>query len=104
MGSIAQSLAGSTHRSAWLLEFLREELAPYPGRGLLVVRMVTASTLVMILGMTFRIPYIAYAALFALILSRESIGETANAARDLVVGVILGGAYVIAGAQWQYWQ
>jgi multidrug resistance protein MdtO len=60
--------------------------------------MVTASTLVMIIGMTFRIPYTAYAALFALILSRESVAETAKAARDLVVGVILGGAYVIVGA------
>ena len=98
MGSITESLAGSTHRSAWLWEFLREELASYPGRVSLVVRMVTASTLVMIIGMTFRIPHIAYAALFALILSRESVAETAKAAGDLVVGVMLGAAYVIAGA------
>ena len=98
MGSISQSLAGSTQRSSWLWEFLREELAPYPGRLSLVARMVTASTLVVIIGMTFRIPYIAYAALFALILSRESVAETAKAARDLVVGVMLGGAYVIVGA------
>jgi multidrug resistance protein MdtO len=98
MGAIAPSLTGSTNRSAWLWQFLKEELAPYPGRVSLVVRMVTASTLVMIIGMTFRIPYIAYSALFALILSRESLAETAKAARDLVVGVILGGAYVIVGA------
>ena len=98
MGSVAHSLAGSTPRSAWLWQFLKEEMAPYPGRVSLVARMATASTLVVIIGMTFRIPYLAYSALFALILSRESVAETAKAARDLVVGVMLGGAYVIVGA------
>ncbi len=98
MGTIAQSLSGSTRTSSWLWDFLKEELAPYPGRVSLVVRMVTASTLVVIIGMTFRIPYTAFAALFALVLSRESIEATANAARTLVIGVVLGAAYVIFGA------
>jgi multidrug resistance protein MdtO len=64
----------------------------------LVVRMVAASTLVVIIGMTFRMPYTAFAALFALVLSRESIEATANAARALVIGVVLGAVYVIFGA------
>src|SRR5580698_3048312 len=98
MGTIAQSLSGSTRTSSWLWDFLKGELAPYPGRVSLVVRMVTTSTLVVIIGMTFRIPYTAFAALFALVLSRESIEATANAARDLVVGVVLGAVYVIVGA------
>ena len=98
MGAIVQSLFGSARTSTWYWEFLREELAPYPGRVSLVVRMVTASTLVVIIGMTFRIPYTAFAALFALVLSRESIEATANAARALVIGVVLGAAYVIFGA------
>jgi uncharacterized membrane protein YccC len=98
MGTAAQSLSGTSRTSSWLWEFLREELAPYPGRVSLVVRMVTASTLVVIIGMTFRIPYTAFAALFALVLSRESIEATANAARALVIGVVLGAAYVIIGA------
>jgi multidrug resistance protein MdtO len=78
MGAIAQNLSGSTRISTWFWGFLKEELAPYPGRVSLVVRMVTASTLVVIIGMTFRIPYTAFAALFALVLSRESIEATAN--------------------------
>ena len=98
MGTITQSLSASTRTSRWLWDFLKEELAPYPGRVSLVVRMVTASTLVVIIGMTFRIPYTAFAALFALVLSRESIEATANAARTLVIGVALGSAYVILGA------
>src|SRR5580700_5489058 len=98
MGTITQSLSASTWTSRWLWDFLKEELAPYPGRVSLVVRMVTASTLVVIIGMTFRIPYTAFAALFALVLSRESIEATANAARALVMGVVLGAAYVVFGA------
>ncbi len=98
MGAIAQNLSGSARTSAWFWDFLKEELAPYPGRVSLVVRMVTASTLVVIIGMTFRIPYTAFAALFALVLSRESISATASAARALVIGVALGAAYVILGA------
>jgi multidrug resistance protein MdtO len=59
--------------------------------------MVAASTLVMILCMTYQIPYAAYAALFALTISRESVEGTAAAARGLVVGSALGGAYVLVG-------
>jgi len=59
--------------------------------------MVVASTLVMILCMTYQIPYAAYAALFALTISRESVEGTAAAARGLVIGSALGGAYVLVG-------
>jgi multidrug resistance protein MdtO len=57
--------------------------------------MVAASTLVMIIGMTFKIPYAAYAAIFALTISRESVEGTARAARGFVVGSAAGGAYVL---------
>ena len=46
-----------TRRLAWLWDFLKEELTPYPGRAGTVTRMVIAATLVMIICMTFRIPY-----------------------------------------------
>jgi multidrug resistance protein MdtO len=45
MAAIAQSLPRSRGRLARFRDFLREELAPYPGRAALVVRMVTAATL-----------------------------------------------------------
>ena len=72
MASIAQSLPASNRSLAWLWEWLRDELAPYPGRALLVARMVIAATLVMIIGMTFRIPYAWQGAIYALLVSRES--------------------------------
>jgi len=82
----------------WLWEFLRQELTPYRGRTSLVIRMVTASTLTMIVGVTFQIPYTAFAAIFALSLSRESIEGTRKAAYALVVGSALAGVYVVVGA------
>ena len=97
MASIAQSLPASSGHLEWLWKWFRDELTPYPGRAQLVGRMVTASTLVMILCMTYQIPYAAYAALFALTISRESVEGTVAAARGLVVGSALAGAYVLVG-------
>jgi len=98
MGSIAQSLPAPNRPLAWLWEWLRDELAPYPGRTLLVARMVTAATLVMIISMTFRLPYGAYAALYALNVSRDSLEGTKRAVQSIVVGFVLAGAYILTGA------
>ncbi len=98
MGSIAQSFPASNRPLAWLWEWLRDELAPYPGRALLVARMVTAATLVMIISMTFRLPYGAYAALYALNVSRDSLEGTRRAVQSIVVGFVLAGAYILTGA------
>jgi len=98
MAAIAQPLEGSNGRLVWLWQFLREELAPYRGRGALVARMVTASTLVMIISMTFQIPYGAYGAVYAFTLSRESLEGTASAVRTLAVGFAIAGAYAVLGA------
>ena len=40
---------------AWFEQFLRSELAPYPGRGVVVARTVIAATITMLLIMTFRV-------------------------------------------------
>ena len=98
MASIAQSLPASPPPLTWLWQWLRDELTPYPGRALLVARMVTAATLVMIISMTFRLPYGAYAALFALNLSRESLQGSRRAVQSIVVGFVLSGAYLLTGA------
>jgi hypothetical protein len=77
-----------------------EELAPYPGR----VFPGRAHGHGVNPGHDHRhdvpaFPISAYSALFALILSRESRRrELRRPPRDLVVGVILGGVYVVVGA------
>jgi len=97
MATSAQTLPNSNARFAWFSEFLKDELAPYGGRAALVARMVITSTLVMILSMTFRLPYGAYGAIYALILSRESLEATANAVRMVIIGFGLAGACILVG-------
>lgn len=96
MASAAQPSAAS-NGLRWLWDWLRDELAPYSGRAFLVARIVTAATLVMILGMTYRLPYAAFGAIYAVILSRESVEATANAVRQVVIGFVIAGAYIIFG-------
>ena len=97
MASIAQPLPNSLSGLGWLGDFLKHELAPYKGRAGLVGRMVVASTLVMIISMTFGLPYGAYGAIYALILSRESLASTAEAVRMIVIGFAVAGAWIILG-------
>jgi multidrug resistance protein MdtO len=51
----------------------------------------------MIISMTFRLPYGAYGAIYAVILSRESLEATATAVRMVVIGFALAGVYIILG-------
>lgn len=93
------TLAASPSRSLqWVRGFLRDELAPYPGRAALVARMVITATVVMVLVMTFQIPYGAYAALFALTISRENPDATLKAVRTLIVSFAVAVTYVLVGA------
>jgi multidrug resistance protein MdtO len=87
---------------AWFQEFLKQELAPYPGRAALVARMVIAATVVMIVNMTFRIPFGAYGAAYALTIPRGNRAATLKAVRTIViaysvaaVNILIGGILVV---------
>jgi hypothetical protein len=60
--------------------------------------MVIAATIVMLITMTFRMPYGAYASLYALTISRESPQTTGAAVKSIVAAFVLGGAYVLISA------
>jgi len=79
----------------WLPDFLREELLTYPGRVALVSRMVVAATLIMIVGMTFRIPYTYQGAIYALMISRESRQATLKSAGTILLVTGIGAAYLL---------
>src|ERR1700741_4009581 len=81
---------------AWLRQFLREELAPYPGRNVLVARMVIASTLAMLITMTFRLPF-GVLAFYGIIVSRETHWATVKVVRRIVIAVALADALVLVG-------
>jgi multidrug resistance protein MdtO len=100
MATGAQSIAdsGSTAPLPWIWQFLKHELAPYPGRAAVVGRMVLAATLVMIVCMTFRLSYAFQAAIFTLLISRESRRATLESSVTLLLFCGLGAAYLLTSA------
>ena len=98
MGTASQTVSGAPSPLVWFWQFLKEELAPYPGRARLVARIVIAATIVMILTMTFRIPFGAYAAIYTFIISRESSRETVRSAVTEVIIFGCAALYTLVGA------
>ena len=60
--------------------------------------MIIASTVVMIVTMTFKIPFGAYGAIYAFTISRESPQATLTAAKTAIVTFALSGIYILFGA------
>jgi multidrug resistance protein MdtO len=98
MATFALTIPESSKPLTSYWEFLKEELIPYPGRAELVGRMVMAATLTMLITLTFRLPYGAYGAIYALSISRESTQITLNTAVTRIVAYSLGAVYVLVGA------
>lgn len=95
----AQAIVAPHRAVTWFLEFLREELAPYPGRAETVTRMVLAATLAMLLCMTFRLQYAFQAAVYTLLVSRENPRATLESAGTTALVTGIGAAYVL-GTAW----
>ncbi len=98
MEAVAQPVIEGPRPLAWFREFLEEELAPYPGRAALVTRMVTAATLVMLITMTFRLPFGMHGAIFTFVISRESPRATMKAVRTILIAFGFAAVYVCSGA------
>ena len=81
----------------WFREFIRWEVAPYPGRMNTVIRMTIAATLVMIIVVTFRIPNAALAGLFSILLARENLAATWRGGQFIVLGFVLASLYTLLG-------
>ncbi|MDQ1404561.1 MAG: multidrug resistance protein MdtO [Acidobacteriaceae bacterium] len=99
MATVVQNLPQSIAPLTWLRQFLKEELAPYPGRAAVVGRMTIAATLVMIICMTFRIPYAFQGAVYALLISRESPRATLRSAAVTAMVTAIGAAYLLVSVQ-----
>lgn len=96
--SVAVTRTDTRSFASWFSEFLKKELAPYPGRGFMVARMVIAATITMILIMTFRVPSGATGPLYAFIISRENLVSTAKSALNVVLAFGLGALFIPVGA------
>lgn len=99
MGSLALGVPNAPRPSVWLWDFLKHELAPFPGRTVTVARMVLAVVLVMIVCNVFRIPYAFVGGIYALVISRESPRATLRSAGTVFILTAGGVAYVLICAQ-----
>lgn len=98
MATVAYSKSYLPDSLVWVRNLLREELTPYPGRSALVARMVFAASLVMVINMTFQVPFGAYGALYAFTLSREHPQVTLKAAKTIIVSFCFAALYALVGA------
>lgn len=85
--------------TTWFPDFLHKELAPYPGRGAIVARMVIAATVTATLSVIFRIPGGAIGVMCAFVLSREDLFATAKAAFLFVGAFSLAALFIPIGAR-----
>lgn len=99
MASASIQIPHAERFTAWLPDFLKKELAPYPGRTGLVARTVISATLTMILIVTFRIPGGVVGALSAFVFSRENLLSTTRSAIFLIFAFIIGGLFIPIGAR-----
>ena len=89
--------AGLTASWLWFREFIRWEVAPYPGRVSTVIRMTVTVTLVMLIVETFRIPNAFLAALYAILLARENLAVTWRGGRIVVLAFVVASLYTLLG-------
>ena len=95
MATFPRSLSYQSDALSWLRLFLKEELAPYPGRTALVARMTIAATLVMIVCMTFRVPHAFQGAIYVLMISRQTSRATGESAATILLVTAIGTAYLL---------
>jgi len=98
MAILAQSVGVPPAPLPWFWEFLKEELAPYPGRAGTVARMVIAATLVMVICMTFQVRYAFQGAVYALIISRENLRVTLQSGWTSLLVTGIAAAYLLISA------
>ncbi len=99
MGTLAHDIPDVPRPLTWFWEFLKHELAPYPGRAVTVARMCLAATFVMIICNTFRIPYAFLGGIYALVISRESPRATLGSAGRILLLTAAGVAYILVSVQ-----
>lgn len=90
-------LSSLDEASAWFWDFLKNELAPYPGRAWTVGRMVISATIVMVVVMTFRIPFGFLGAIYTMLLSRENPTVTLQSGIRTIISYVIATIYTVLG-------
>lgn len=98
MATTATVLTERNDYFAWISQFLKGELKPYPGRAVAASRIVVAATLTMIVIMTFRIEGGALGTLYAFFISRDTLRATMRSAVSILASYTIGIGFVLLGA------
>jgi multidrug resistance protein MdtO len=99
MATAVTSLHDNRPSHGWFVDFLKQELAPYPDRGSTVARMVIAATLVMLIIMIFRIPNAAAGPVFAFLFARDSLASSVRTTVSVVCTFAAGMLFIPFGAR-----
>ena len=98
MSTAAQLIAKPAPTLEWFGHFVKQELAPYPGRTEIVARTVVAATLVMIACETLRVPFAWQGAIYAFLVSRESPRATIQSVTTIFLVTVASAAYCLVSA------
>ena len=99
MATTATNFQAARPSRGWFADFLKQELAPYPGRGSTVARIVISSTIVMLIVMIFRIPNGATGPVFAFLYARESLASSVRSTLSVVFTFGAGLLFIPLGAR-----
>src|SRR5580698_2535512 len=99
MATTATNFHTISQSRAWFADFLKQELAPYPGRKSTVARMVISATLVMLIIMIFRIPNAAAGPLLAFMFARESLVSSVRSTLSILYTFGAGMLFIPFGAR-----
>ncbi|HEY4414703.1 MAG TPA: FUSC family protein [Verrucomicrobiae bacterium] len=91
MSPLTDILRLPSYQPNWLT-WLRREMAPFPGRDTMTIRLVVTIVLVCVISMTLQVPQLAFSAFFVFFVTKE------NRVFTLVTGVIMIVAATIATA------
>lgn len=95
-GSVSESSRLPPFRT-WFPALVRDELRPYPGRGILMLRYTAAATLVMLAIVIFRLPGAAVGGFFCIVLPRDSPQSTLRSGAVLLLTIACSLAFVLGG-------
>src|ERR1700740_1095589 len=95
MATVAQTLPRPFSALTWVRPLRQEDPPPSPARTAMFAPMTLAATLIVIIGMTFRIPYTWQGAIYALIVSRENTRATLKSAATIFLVTGVGAIYFL---------
>lgn len=99
--SAALESAGELRQVGWW-DWLRRELAPFPGRGVRMSRMVVAVVIVTIISMALQTPETAVSAYMVFFVSKENLSLTVKTGIGLALGATIGVGLSLFFYRWTF--